>query len=178
MPGQRGDVQTGASILVNSLTEQRAKQCGGFVVLPDQYSANGHSVATLRSTRLPQKHRPPRNIGDRGRCAYAAGTHQLPLFARDVARVSLPSFSYDAPGLDVRRDSGSPGQLRVPVWLVQPASHPVHALCAGSFAAVRGALASHDESELERPATDLHVACRISCTTARWHRTQRRTALR
>ena len=70
MPGQREDVQTGASSHVNSPPEQRVKliyeqlsrepirtfrHCGIFVVLPAR---------------------------------YAASTHQLPLFARDVARVS------------------------------------------------------------------------------------------
>ncbi len=68
--GEREDVRTDASSLINSTSEQRVK-----------YSANGHSSTTLRSTRLPQRHRPPRNIGHRGRCccAYAAGTHQLPV---------------------------------------------------------------------------------------------------
>ena len=54
-PGQREDVHAGASILIHShTTEQRVKHCGVFVVLPaHRYSANGHSVTTLRSTRIP-----------------------------------------------------------------------------------------------------------------------------
>ena len=103
-PGQREDVQTGASILIHShTTEQRVKHCGVFVVLPaHRDSANGHSVTTLRSTRLPQKHR-------RCRCAYAAGTHQLPLIDRDVTRVSardLPCLKQPLLALDTRDTGG------------------------------------------------------------------------
>ena len=87
-PGQREDVQTGASILSIPPTGQRVK-----------YSANGSS--TMSSTRQTVKPGSPkfpghrRNIGlgtfHRGRCyirAYAAGTHQLPLIDRDVKQVS------------------------------------------------------------------------------------------
>ena len=174
-PGEREDARTDASTLVNSRTEQRVKHCGVYVVLPAQYSANGHSATTLRSTSLPQ------NIGHRCRCrcAYAAGTHQLPLIARDVARVSAvdsprlkrpplaldtrdtggwcyitsPS-TYDASCTSTRRESGRTGEP------VQPASCHRHSARGGSLPC-RGA--GHDESE--RPATDLDVACKITCTS-------------
>ena len=89
MPGQREDVQTGASSHVNSPPEQRVKliyeqlsrepirtfrHCGIFVVLPARYAASTHHW-------------------------------QLPLFARDVARVSAvdsPRLTRPPLALDAR----------------------------------------------------------------------------
>jgi hypothetical protein len=64
----------------------------------------------------------------------------------------LPSI-YDAPCTNARRESG---RARTPV---QPASCHVHSARGGSLPC-RGA--SHDERE--RLATDLDVACKITCT--------------
>lgn len=184
-PGQREDVQTGASILIHSHTEQRVKHCGSFVVLPAQYSVNGHSSTTLRSTRLPQKHRPPRNIGHRGRCrcAYAAGTHQLPLIDRDVTRVSArdsPCLKQPLLALDARDTDGrcyaASFLLRCTPYeratrfgqgqgVVGPTSATSRALRVRRFAAFRGA--SHHERE--RRATDPDAAYKISTTALHYN---------
>ena len=174
-PGQREDVHAGASILIHShTTEQRVKHCGVFVVLPaHRYSANGHSVTTLRSTRLPQKH-------GRCRCAYAAGTHPLPLITRDVTRVSArdsPCLKQPLLALDTHDTDGWWHAASFPLRCAQferatrfgqgqgvvgPTSLTSRALCARRSAAFWGA--SHDGRG--RLATDPEVASKITCTLA------------
>ncbi len=124
-----------------------------------------------------------KNIAHRGlcltHCAYAAGTLQLPLIDRDVTRepagdspcLTQPPLAldardtnghcyatslstYDAPCTNARRESS---RARAPV---QPASCHMHSARGGSLRLLGGA--SHDERE--RLATDLDVACKITCT--------------
>jgi len=127
----------------------------------------------LRSTRLPQKH-------GRCRCAYAAGTHQLPLIDRDVTRVSArdsPCLKQPLLALDAHDTDGwwhaASFLLRCAQFeratrfgqgqgVVGPTSLTSRALCARRFAAFWGA--SHHERE--RLATDLDVASKITCTLA------------
>ena len=175
-PGEREDAHTCALAHINSFSEQRVNR-----------SANGLTVNSTRQTfRGSPKFSRLLNIGHgifpRGRCSLtcprcwhtptAISTRGVTrVSAVDSPRLKRPPLAldahdtdgwcyatslstYDAPCTSTRRESGRTGEP------VQPASCHRHSARGGSLPC-RGA--GHDESE--RPATDLDVACKITCTS-------------
>ena len=175
-PGEREDAHTCALAHINSFSEQRVNR-----------SANGLTVNSTRQT-FPGSPKFSRllNIGHgifhRGRCSLtcprcwhtptAISTRGVTrVSAVDSPRLKRPPLAldahdtdgwcyatslstYDAPCTSTRRESGRTGEP------VQPASCHRHSARGGSLPC-RGA--GHDESE--RPATDLDVACKVTCTS-------------
>ena len=184
-PGQREDVQTGASILAIPPTGQRVKYSASGALMHASIlsiAQEGRDTAGFSLLFYPHI----KNIAHRGRCyrAIAAGTLHLPLNDRGATRVSAgdspclkqPLLALDARDTDGRCYAASFLHLRCAQFgratrvgqgqgVVGPTSAASRALRARRFAAFRGA--SHHERE--RRAADPTVAHKISTTALHYN---------
>ena len=190
MPGQREDVQTGASTLFLPLTGQRVNHSASGILMYASIRSNiaTYLTTTLRSARLfPQRHPHIRNIYARGRCycAYAAGTPHLPLIDRSATRVSagdLPCLKQPLLALDARDTDGrcyaASFLLRCTQFgrttrvgqgqgVVGPTSATSRALRARRFAAFRGQVTMNaNAARRDRPSHTRSAPPHCTTTTA------------